>query len=86
MKPDHNEYLAQVKTFFNGLQVFRIGVSWGGHESLIYALAISYVKEMTPEQFAATGLAYGDMRISVGLEDADDLVEDLEQALALIGG
>lgn len=78
------EDLEQVKTFFNGLEVFRIGVSWGGHESLIYALAISYVKEMTAEQFAATGLAYGDMRISVGLEDVEDLVADLEQALNLI--
>ncbi|MFK8163385.1 MAG: PLP-dependent aspartate aminotransferase family protein [Lewinella sp.] len=76
--------LEKVKTFFNGLKIFRIGVSWGGHESLIYALAISYVKEMTAEQFAATGLAYGDMRISVGLEDVEDLVADLTQALALI--
>jgi cystathionine beta-lyase/cystathionine gamma-synthase len=79
------ENLEEVKAFFNGLEIFRIGVSWGGHESLIYALAISYVKEMTPEQFAATGLAYGDMRISVGLEDVEDLVADLEQALGLTG-
>jgi cystathionine beta-lyase/cystathionine gamma-synthase len=76
--------LEAVKAFFNGLEIFRIGVSWGGHESLIYALAISYVKEMTAEQFAATGLAYGDMRISVGLEDVEDLVGDLGQALDLI--
>ncbi|MEL6719986.1 MAG: aminotransferase class I/II-fold pyridoxal phosphate-dependent enzyme [Bacteroidota bacterium] len=78
--------LEKVKTFFNSLEIFKIGVSWGGHESLIYALAISYIKEMTPEQFAATGLAYGDMRISVGLENAADLIGDLEQALALILG
>ena len=76
--------LAQVKTFFNSLEIFKIGVSWGGHESLIYALAISYIKEMTPAQFAATGLAYGDMRISIGLEHVEDLIGDLEQALALI--
>ena len=76
--------LDQVKAFFNGLKIFKIGVSWGGHESLIYALAISYVKEMTTEQFAATGLAYGDMRISVGLEHVDDLIDDLGQALDLI--
>ena len=56
-------------------------MSWGGHESLIYAPAISYVKEMTKEQFESTGLAYGDMRISVGLEHVDDLINDLEQAL-----
>lgn len=76
--------LTKVKTFFNSLEIFKIGVSWGGHESLIYALAISYIKEMTAEQFAATGLAYGDMRISIGLEHVEDLIEDLEQALALI--
>ena len=76
--------LSKVKTFFNSLKIFKIGVSWGGHESLIYALAISYIKEMTPEQFAATGLAYGDMRISIGLEHVEDLIDDLEQALALI--
>jgi cystathionine beta-lyase/cystathionine gamma-synthase len=73
--------LTKVKAFFNGLKIFKIGVSWGGHESLIYALAISYIKEMTPEQFAATGLAYGDMRISVGLEHVADLIADLEQSL-----
>lgn len=78
--------LTQVKTFFNSLKIFKIGVSWGGHESLIYALAISYIKEMTAEQFAATGLAYGDMRISVGLEHIDDLIADLEQALDRITG
>lgn len=78
--------LAEVKSFFNGLKIFKIGVSWGGHESLIYALAISYIKEMTAEQFAATGLAYGDMRISVGLEHIDDLIGDLGQALDRITG
>lgn len=77
--------LDQVKTFFNNLKLFKIGVSWGGHESLIYALAISYSKELTPEQFKATGLAFGDMRISVGLEHVDDLIDDLKQALELIG-
>ena len=51
---------------------------------MIYALAISYIKELTAEQFAATGLAYGDMRISVGLEHVDDLIADLEQALKQI--
>ncbi|MEM8526506.1 MAG: aminotransferase class I/II-fold pyridoxal phosphate-dependent enzyme [Bacteroidota bacterium] len=76
--------LDRVKAFFNNLKIFKIGVSWGGHESLIYALAISYVKEMTAEQFEAVGLAYGDMRISVGLENVKDLIEDLDQALALI--
>lgn len=76
--------LDKVKTFFNSLKMFRIGVSWGGHESLIYALAISYIKEMSKEQFMATGLTYGDMRISVGLDPVSDLINDLQQALDLI--
>jgi cystathionine beta-lyase/cystathionine gamma-synthase len=76
--------LSQIKTFFNSLEVFKIGVSWGGHESLVYAPAISYLKELSPEQFKGLGISLGDMRISVGLEDAGDLIDDLEQALETI--
>ncbi|MCG6189273.1 trans-sulfuration enzyme family protein [Maribellus maritimus] len=76
--------LLQIKTFFNSLQIFKIGVSWGGHESLIYAPAISYLKELSPEQFDRLGISLGDMRISVGLENADDLIEDLSLALNTI--
>jgi len=76
--------LDNIKAFFNALKLFQIGVSWGGHESLIYALAISYMKELKPEQFAQLGISLGDMRISVGLEHYEDLIFDLEQALSLI--
>ncbi|SNY94863.1 trans-sulfuration enzyme family protein [Flagellimonas pacifica] len=76
--------LKRIKTFFNSLDIFQIGVSWGGHESLIYALAISYGKELNQQQFAGTGLTYGDIRISVGLENVEDLIEDLKQGLLLI--
>lgn len=70
-----------IKCFFNSLQLFRIGVSWGGHESLVYAPAIGYLREQTPERLADMGISLGNMRISVGLENADDLIADLEQAL-----
>jgi len=73
--------LSEIKRFVDALRVFRLGVSWGGHESLVYAPAISYLKELPPERFAALGIAAGTMRISVGLEHADDLVEDLAHAL-----
>lgn len=76
--------LEKAKIFFNNLKKVRIAVSWGGYESLIYALAISYVKEMTKDQFEATGLTYGDMRLSVGLGNVTELTQDLEQALELI--
>ena len=77
---DSND-IDEIKNFFNSLKCFRIGVSWGGHESLIYAPAISYLKEMPKEQFDNMGISLGVMRISVGLEDVNDLIDDLKQAL-----
>lgn len=76
--------LDKIKTFFNGLDLFQIGVSWGGHESLIYAPAISYLKELSKEQFEGMGISLGDMRISIGLESAEDLIEDLDLGLSKI--
>lgn len=76
--------LEEIKKFFNSLKHFRIGVSWGGHESLIYAPAISYLKEMPKEQFDNMGISLGVMRISVGLEDVKDLIEDLNEAFKYI--
>jgi len=76
--------LNHIKAFFNHLKLFQKGVSWGGHESLIYAPAISGLKEQSPEQFAKMGITLGDMRISVGLENVDDLIDDLASALALV--
>lgn len=76
--------LNKIKSFFNALKIFQIGVSWGGHESLVYAPAISYLKELTPKQFKQMGISLGDMRISIGLEDAQDLIDDLDQALSKI--
>ncbi|MBO6574978.1 MAG: aminotransferase class I/II-fold pyridoxal phosphate-dependent enzyme [Rhodothermales bacterium] len=76
--------IARVKRFFDGLRLFNRAVSWGGHDSLVYAPAISYAKEHAPERFAEMGISAGDIRISVGLEDAEDLIADLEQALSRI--
>jgi cystathionine beta-lyase/cystathionine gamma-synthase len=73
--------LVQIKKFFNSLKIVQIGVSWGGHESLIFASAISYLKELPPERFDDLGISSGDMRLSVGLENAEDLIGDLSTAL-----
>lgn len=74
--------LAKIKKFVNTLEYFKIGVSWGGHESLMYAPAISYLKEMSPKQFEEMGISIGLMRMSVGLEDPEDLIADLDRALS----
>ena len=70
-----------IKSFVDSLSLFKLGVSWGGHESLVYAPLISYSKELSTEQFAAMRIAPGLIRLSIGLEDTEDLVQDLEEAL-----
>ena len=78
------EVKEQVKTFVDALRIFQIGVSWGGHESLVYAPAISYAKEQSAEQLEKMGITIANIRISVGLENVEDLQQDLAQALAQI--
>jgi len=74
--------LDKIKTFVDTLKLFHLGVSWGGHESLVYAPVISYAKELPPERFDAMGIVPGLIRLSVGLEDGNDLVDDLSYALS----
>ncbi|MEO3791375.1 PLP-dependent aspartate aminotransferase family protein [Nonomuraea sp. B10E15] len=67
----------EVAGFLDRLRYFRIGVSWGGFESLVNAPALS-----TEESVRATmGIPVGLVRLSVGLEPADELIKDLGQAL-----
>lgn len=70
--------LAKIKSFVNALTLFKLGVSWGGHDSLVYAPVISYAKELSPDKFKAMGIKPGLIRISIGLEDVNDLIADLE--------
>jgi cystathionine beta-lyase len=66
---------AAVAAFVDGLQHFGIGYSWGGFESLIVPAHI----KRTAKPFTAEGPV---LRIHAGLEDAGDLIADLEQGLA----
>lgn len=70
----------QARRVVDALHVFKIGVSWGGFESLV---CMPYLHE-TEENLALTGGGRGLTRIHCGLEDADLLIEDLEQALSQI--
>lgn len=72
--------LTSVRTVVNGLRLFRIGVSWGGAESLVIAPANGKNAQRLADQHLPQGL----VRVSIGLEGADALVEDLTQALALV--
>ena len=76
--------LAVANLLNNHLDLFSIGVSWGGHESLIIAPAVPYSRELTPDKIKALGINIGDIRLSIGLEDTDDLLTDIEAALAAL--
>lgn len=80
----NTEEIPKIKAFVDTLELFKLGVSWGGHESLVYAPVISYVKELDESQFKAMGIIPSLIRLSIGLEDTDDLKNDLQNALSKI--
>ena len=63
-------------------KLFDIGVSLGGVESLISVPAMMSHAAMSPDGRAAAGITEKTVRVSVGLEHADDLIADLGQALS----
>jgi cystathionine gamma-synthase len=65
----------------DGMQLARIGPSFGGVETLIEPPAIMSFYEMTPAQRADIGIQEGLVRLAVGIEDAADLILDLDRAL-----
>ena len=73
--------LEQGAKFAEALQLFSISASIGSAESLVMPPQMLAVAEYTPEQRAASLISRGTVRLSIGLEDAADLVEDLRQAL-----
>lgn len=78
----HVNNVAAVERFCNALQRFLMTVSWGGYESLIFPICV--VHRPDAALFPPQGLPLNLVRLSIGLEDADFLIADLEQALAKI--
>lgn len=76
-------YEAAVK-FCNGLEIFQIAESLGGVESLV-CHPVSMTHGSVPKELREKfGLTDGLVRLSVGIEDCDDLKEDILKALSLI--
>lgn len=71
-------------SFMNSLELCRIAVSLGDAETLIQHPASMTHSPYTEEERAAAGISETLVRISVGLEHFEDIVEDLEQALSKI--
>jgi O-succinylhomoserine sulfhydrylase len=68
--------------FLNGLKLILISNNLGDAKSLIVHPATTTHQRFSPEIRASMGIGEGLIRLSVGLEHADDLVADLKQALA----
>lgn len=65
----------------NALRIIKISNNLGDAKSIITHPATTTHQRLTPESRATLGISDGMLRLSVGLEDAEDLVEDLRQAL-----
>lgn len=73
-----------VRTVMNSVNVISLATSLGNIDSLIQHSPTMSHFDMTPEQRHAVSIFDGQVRISVGIEDVDDLIADLDQALAKI--
>ncbi len=79
---DHKGGLAGARRFGDRIRVFLLAASLGGVESLaILPIYTSHYK-MSLAELRAASVEPGTVRVSVGLEDPEDLIEDLRQALA----
>ncbi|WP_164006828.1 trans-sulfuration enzyme family protein [Pyxidicoccus trucidator] len=70
--------------FLEGLKVCRPGPSLGDVCTLVMHAASASARRMTPEERATAGIQENLIRVSVGLEDPDDIVEDLLGAVAQV--
>jgi O-acetylhomoserine (thiol)-lyase len=68
--------------FVDKLEIFSHVANLGDTRSLVIHSASTTHRQLTPEQQVAAGAAPNVVRLSVGIEDADDLIRDLDQALA----
>ena len=78
---DAGSYEKACRTF-DRLQVFKRAASLGGVESLCSLPVLTSQYGFSDDQLKAAGVTKGMLRLSVGLEHSDDLIADLDQALA----
>lgn len=74
--------LAAARRFCDRVQMFLLAASLGGVESLVVLPIYSSHYNMSAKELEQAGVTPGTVRVSVGLENAEDLIADLKQALA----
>jgi len=75
---------AEAFRFLDALKVAKLAVSLGGTETLASAPAAMTHLSVPDERKAALGITDNLVRLSIGIEDADDLIADFDQALAQV--
>jgi cystathionine beta-lyase/cystathionine gamma-synthase len=70
-----------IARFADALRFFKLGVSWGGHESLVVPAQVVRVQAAGPNSAIDFGVSERIVRLHVGLEGQEALVEDLSQAI-----
>ncbi len=78
---DHKGGLAGARRFCDRVRVFLLAASLGGTESLVVLPIYTSHHRMSAAELREVGIEPGTVRVSVGLEDPQDLIEDLRQAL-----
>ena len=73
--------MENTKKFLQSLNVFTLAVSLGGFESLAEHPASMTHAQVSAEEKEKHGIMDNFVRLSVGIEDIEDLVDDLDQAL-----
>jgi cystathionine beta-lyase/cystathionine gamma-synthase len=71
--------------FVRALRLAKVAPSLGGVETLVSEPRYTSHVSLRPEEREARGIGDGFVRLSIGIEDAEDLVADLEQALSAAG-
>lgn len=74
----------QCWAFIDALDLFATVSSIGSTESLVAPVRLYFARDLSDEEAARAGITEGTVRLSIGLEDPDDLIADLEQAFAKV--
>ena len=73
--------LSAARRFGDSVRLFLLAVSLGGAESLVALPLYTSHYNMSDAELARAGVTPGSVRVSIGVEDAEDLIADLQQAL-----